>query len=111
MAIFSIEIDGRPVMAFNATSPEEAEAFGQDPDLRADLQVLEGPDGPLWNGHTAVLVRPALTDEIALWEQIVAEEREAGEIDDDEDTLAVYLLQVIDPEGDDEDEDEEEDEL
>jgi len=110
VAIFSIEIDGRPIMAFNALSLEEAQAFGQDPDLRADLQVLEGPDGPLWDGKAIVLVRPALADESALWDETVAEERLAGEIEDEEDTFAVYLLPVIDPEGEDE-EDEDEDEL
>ncbi len=108
MAIFSIEVDGRPVMAFNAATPEEAEAFGQDPDLRADLQVLEGPEGPLWDGLAPIVVRPALADENTLWEATVAEEREAGEIEDEEDTFAVYLLPVTDPEGDYEDEEDEE---
>ena len=107
MALFSIEIDGRPIMAFNASSLSEAQAFGADEDLRADLQVLEGPDGPLWDGQAKIVVRDALADEAALWEQTVAEERAAGELEDEEDTFAVYLLQVIDPEDDDEFEDDE----
>ncbi len=111
VAIFSIEVGGLPVMAFNAASQAEADAFGQDPDLRADLQVLEGPEGPLWDGEAPIVTRPALPDEESLWEKTVAEEREAGEIEDEEDTFAVYLLPVTDPEGDYEDEDEEEEEL
>jgi len=108
MAIFSIEIGGRPVMAFNAASQEESDGFGQDPDLRADLQVLEGPEGPLWDGAASIVVRIALAEEAELWEQTVAEERLAGEIEDEDDTFAVYLLPVIDPEDDDDFEDEDE---
>jgi hypothetical protein len=111
VAIFSIEIGGLPVMAFNAASQTEADGFGQDPDLRADLQVLEGPEGPLWDGVAGIVVRPALAEESAQWEQTVAEERAAGEIEDEEDTFAVYLLPVFDPEDDDEFEDGDEEEL
>ncbi len=74
MPIFTAEIAGRPTVVLAARDYVAALAFVNDDFIRPELAGLQTPDGaPLWDGDTAVTVRPANKDEKAIWESNLVE--------------------------------------
>jgi hypothetical protein len=69
--IFTLEINGRPTLVFEATSFAEASEICLDADLRSDLSALTS-DGILICAQDATLSpRPAMQEEIAAFRHAV----------------------------------------
>ena len=64
MNVYTVEVNGRAVVAFNADDDVEAEAFvAIDDAFRNDLRVLENDGTALWNGTDPLSFRKALESE------------------------------------------------
>jgi hypothetical protein len=97
MALFTVEVSGRPVLVFSEEDRGSAEgllASSIGPDL-LDFEQEEGR--PVWDGEEALTVRQARPEEAARWEQDLAE---AGDDDGpggaDDESQAVFLIEVVD---------------
>ena len=73
LSIFTIEVDGKPTLAFKAKRYSEAEAICQRKQLRTKLSALKSGDFPGSPRETAILdVRLARRKEAALYKQEAA---------------------------------------
>ena len=78
--VFILEIDGRPVLAFVATTLREALELGREDWLRNDLRVLKSGGKPLWDVTAKIGVRGAKSDEVAAYKTDVPELDNAEEL-------------------------------
>ena len=103
MALFTVEVAGRPVLVFHEQNPEAAEELVATL-IGPDLQEFEAGGEPLWDGQSELLVRAAGAEEATRWQEGLAEAREGGDGQDEEE-FAVFLVQLDETdeaEGDDE---------
>jgi len=63
LSVFTIEVDGKPVLAFEARLYSEAEAILADERLRATLCALKSGGIPLCDDHSILRLRLAHPDE------------------------------------------------
>jgi hypothetical protein len=92
LSIFTIEVDGKPTLAFGAKRYSEAEAICRDEQLRTKLGSLGSGDFPLSGENSILDVRLANRDEAALYKQAAAGSQST------DDLLLVYLVE-LDSEG------------
>jgi hypothetical protein len=92
LSIFTIEVDGKPTLAFEAKRYSEAEAICGDEELRAKLSLLKSGGVPIC-GDNALDVRLAHPDEAAFYRQAV------GTSQSIDDLLLVYLVELDGPEN------------
>ena len=92
LSIFTIEVDGKPTLAFGAKRYSEAEAICGDEQLRTKLGSLKSGDFPLSGENSILDVRLANRDEAALYKQAAAGSQST------DDLLLVYLVE-LDGEG------------
>jgi hypothetical protein len=71
LKIFTLEINGRPTLAFEAAGLPEACEICRDVDLRADLGALTSDGIPICAEDATVIPRPAAQEEIAAFERAV----------------------------------------
>lgn len=64
MKVFTLEIDGQPIMAFDADSIEEARGICALPEFRADLGELKRHGKPLFGDFAVFAAREATDVEI-----------------------------------------------
>jgi hypothetical protein len=92
LSIFTIEVDGKPTLAFEAKRYSEAEAISGDEGLRAKLSLLKSGDVPVCGDNAVLDVRLARPDETALY-------RQAADASPSTDNLMlVYLVELDAPE-------------
>jgi hypothetical protein len=101
--IFVLQIKGKAVLAFEADSLEDAQAYAKDADELEDLKELTSNGAPLWNGTDAIDVRAATDDEADLFEEEREEDWEDEPHADAEDFM-VYLVPLDEPDEDEEEE-------
>ena len=92
ISTFTIEVDGRPTIAFKAKKYAEAEAICEDEGLRARLRLLTSGQIPVCGGDSTLVVRLAHPDEVALYAQT------AGASPPTDDVMLVYLVALDEPE-------------
>ncbi|MGP9813785.1 hypothetical protein ACTZWT_19930 [Rhodopseudomonas sp. NSM] len=66
--IFTLEIDGRPVLSFEATDLSEAQGIARDTDLRTDLCALTSRGSAICSGTAMLAARAANAAEAAVFE-------------------------------------------
>jgi hypothetical protein len=71
LQIFTLEINGKPVLVFEATGLAEACDMSLDADLRLDLSALTSDGIPIYTEDATVVSRPALQAEVAAFERAV----------------------------------------
>ena len=91
LSIFTIEVDGKPTLAFEAKRYSEAEAICGDEGLRARLSLLKSGDVPLCGDNAILDVRLAHSDEADLYRQ------GAGVSQSTDDLMLVYLVELDGP--------------
>jgi hypothetical protein len=69
--IFTLEIDGKPVLVFEATGLAQAREIGLDVDLRTDLSALTSEGIPICAEGATPAARPAVQTEIAAFKRAV----------------------------------------
>ena len=92
LSIFTIEIDGKPTLAFEAKRSSEAEAIRGNEGLRAKLSLLKSGDVPVCGDNAVLDVRLAHPDEAALYRQAAGASRST------EGLMLVYLVELDGPE-------------
>jgi hypothetical protein len=88
LSIFTIEVDGRATLAFEAKRYSDAEAICGDEGLRTKLSLLKSGDVPICGDNAPLKVRLARPDEAAVFKQAVG----ASQFNDD--LMLVYLVEV-----------------
>jgi len=62
--IFTVEIEGKPIVSFEAASTREAAELLKEDWFRGELQSLASSGAPLWDGVAGLRSRPANQVEI-----------------------------------------------
>ena len=106
MALFTVEVAGRPVLVFTEESQESAQELVSSL-IGPDLQEFESGGEPVWDGKAELTVRTADAVETERWEQGFEDAKEGG-AGQDADDFAVFLVELDEEEDEDEDEDDEE---
>ena len=71
LAVFVLDIDRRPTLAFEATGPAEAQEICRDADLWADLAALTSDGVPICAPDSTLGLRAATQEEIAAFRHAV----------------------------------------
>lgn len=87
-SIFTIVIDGKPILVFEARNLREASQLCREQWLKSDLTEAESEGLPLWDGKAEIRARIALPDESTLFE----EARNSGQPSDG--ITLVYLVEL-----------------
>ena len=90
-SIFTIEVDGKATLAFEAKRYSEAEAICGDEGLLAKLSLLKSGDVPVYGDNAILEVRLAHPDEAALYRQA------AGASQSTDDLMLIYLVELDEP--------------
>lgn len=86
--VFTIEIQGRPILSFAAISHSEAQSLCKEEWLRDDLSKCKSDGEALWDGGASITVRMATANEMSLYWQA------AKAADDTEDMVLAYLVEL-----------------
>ncbi len=112
MTIYTIEIAGRPTVAFSAENLLAAEeAQKGEGGIEEELTVLDDVTGkPLWDGEAELFLREAHEEEREKWHKAIAHAILEGDPASGEDAIkegyVVFLVPVSDPTDDDPEDDE-----
>ena len=87
-AIFTIDVDDRPTLTFEARNLREAREVCHEHWLKEDLAEAKSGGVPLWDGKAKLRARPALPDEAVLF----IEAKKSGHPSDD--PMFVYLVEL-----------------
>jgi hypothetical protein len=93
-SIFTIVIDSKPILVFEAKNLLEASELCHEQWLESDLAGVTSEGFPLWDGKAKIRARIALPEESALF----AEAQNSGQPSDG--LMLVYLVEL---DGDDDD--------
>lgn len=109
MALFTVEVEGRPILVFSEEDREAAEDLVSST-IGPDLMEFEEEGTPLWDGQGELSVREADAAETAQWEAGFARSHRPDDTEaPEEEGYAVFLIDVDRPEGEEDEEEEEED--
>lgn len=105
MALFTVEVEGRPILVFSEEDREAAEDLVSST-IGPDLLDFEEDGSPVWDGEGELSVREADAAETAQWKAGFASSHPLGdsETPEEEEGYAVFLIEV-DPPEDEEEED------
>jgi hypothetical protein len=67
--VYTLEVDGRPTLAFEASRTREAQEICKGEWLRDDLIVLSSGSVPICGDRSKLSVRPATDEEVVIYEQ------------------------------------------
>src|ERR1700688_3529748 len=88
LSIFTIEVEGKPTLAFEAKRYSEAEAICGDEGLRAKLSSLKSGEVPVCGDNSILDVRLAHPDEAALFRHAT------GASEPTDDLMLTYLIEL-----------------
>ena len=86
--IFTIEVDGRPTVAFEAKNLREASELSREGWLRADLGVLQSGGVPLCSSSAVIKARTASETERQAYREA------ANVVQASEDLVLAYLVKL-----------------
>lgn len=88
-AVFTLDIGGRPTLAFEAKNLRESQQLCHEYWLRRDIADLTSNGAPLWDGKARLRARRSTEDEIAAYRKAA---RDATRPQDD--LLLAYLVEL-----------------
>ena len=88
LSIFTVEVDGKATLAFEAKRCSDAEAICGDEGLRTKLSLLKSGDIRICGDNALLDVRLARPDEAAVFKQAVGASQSTGDL------MLVYLVEV-----------------
>ena len=83
--VFVLEINQRPILAFEAISAREAQELTKEQWLRADLKRLRSDGKPLWDNKARLRIGPAIGEQVAEVKSVI-------EAATDDELAIVYLV-------------------
>jgi hypothetical protein len=90
-AIFTLDIGGKPTLAFEAKNLRESQQLCHEHWLRQDIAGLTSNGAPLWDGKARLRARRSTENEIALYREAA---RDAAQ--PQEDLLLAFLVELDD---------------
>ena len=87
--VFALEVDGRPILAFEAANSQEAQTICKETWLREDLSVLKSGGVPLYTTQSRLSTRPATAEEETIFLGQAADGRESSD-----DMIIRYLIEL-----------------
>jgi hypothetical protein len=78
LGVFTLEIEGRPIVSFEAKGTREAQELAKEDWLQEDFMILVTEGQPLWDGKAPIRIRLATEAETARYRDIAAEADEEG---------------------------------
>jgi hypothetical protein len=92
MTLYTIEVEGKPVVVLTAEDRQEVDR------IEEDLTVLEDEAGnPVWDGTSELSVREAFPEEVDRWEAAFADALLVGDASDEErKEFSVFLIKLRD---------------
>ena len=99
--MYTLEICGRPIAIIN-DHKAEAEDWFEGEVFKSDLLSLDDEnDEPLWDEKSPLFIRPALGEEVEIFERAFSTALAEGDADkDDREGYLVFLTPVRDPTDD-----------
>ena len=92
--IFALEVDGAPVLTFEAGSAREARELCKEEWLRADLRLQTSNRNRLCRPDSKLSIRRATADEAEIFNQSINQSAQPAEFTDD--LLLAYLVELDD---------------
>jgi len=89
--VFTLEVDGRPILTFEAGRVQEAQQLCKEPWLREDLSALSSNGIPLLSGNAKLTVRSANMEEATIFGQAASVANHA------DDMMLAYLVELDSP--------------
>jgi hypothetical protein len=86
--VFTLEVDGRPTLSFEASSARQAMEIRKEPWLRDDLTSQTSNGIPLCNVKSKLSVRPANVEEATMFDHAASIAKPSDEI------LLAYLVEL-----------------
>ncbi len=80
--MFTLEIDGTAIAVINGDEATARDLFTCD-GFKEDIRTLTVDGKPIWNGTSALEVRPARQDEIDEFDEALAADQGEGEFEPD----------------------------
>jgi hypothetical protein len=65
--IFTLEVDGKPILAFEAASELDAQAITELEELRSDLRLVTSNGDPVCACNSKLIARPARDNEVSTY--------------------------------------------
>ena len=87
-SIFTIEINGRPILALQAKRHKDAERLCEHDRLRTELSTITSGGTPLYDASATMKVRLATAEEAVLYRQATQSTEPSS------DTTVVYLVDL-----------------
>jgi hypothetical protein len=87
--VFTLEVDGRPTLAFEASRTKESQEICKEAWLRDDLIVLSSGGVSICGDRSKLSVRPAFDEEVVIYQQ-------AAEVAKPSDDLVLAFLIELD---------------
>ncbi|WP_246175448.1 hypothetical protein [Bradyrhizobium paxllaeri] len=89
--IFTLDIDGRPTLAFEAKNLRESQQLCHEHWLLQDITCLTSNGAPLWDGKARLRARRSTENEIVAYREAT---RDSKQIDGD--LLLAFLVELDD---------------
>jgi hypothetical protein len=86
--LFTLEVDGRPTLSFEASRTREAQEICKESWLRGDLIVLSSGGVPLCSDRSKFTVRPPTADEAIVYEKAATVAKPS------DDMVLAYLIEL-----------------
>jgi hypothetical protein len=86
--VFTVEVDGRPILAFEASGTRRAQQLCKETWLNDDLTMLKSGGVSLRTANSELSVRPATTEEAIVFVRV------AGTTKPNDDLTLAYLVNL-----------------
>jgi hypothetical protein len=86
--VFTLDVDGRPTLSFEASRTGEAQEICKESWLRGDLILLRSDGAPVCTAQSKLSVRPATAEEAIVYEQA------ANVAKPSDDLVLAYLIEL-----------------
>jgi len=86
--VFTLEVDGRPILAFEASGTREAQKLCQESWLHNDLSILTSGGVRLRTAKSKLSARPASPDEATVFALV------ANRVNPSDDMVLAYLVEL-----------------
>ena len=78
--VFTLEVDGRPTLAFEASNYSEARQLCKETWLLDDLSLLRSDGAPLRTAQSKLSARPATAEEVTAFNRVAGLENQSDDL-------------------------------
>jgi hypothetical protein len=86
--VFTLEVDGRPILAFEAVTARGAQQLAKESWLLDDLMIMTSGGAPLRTSQSKLSVRLATAEEVVVFASVAGRAKPSDEV------LLAYLVKL-----------------